>query len=363
MLDRRPEPFQCKSQPALPGTIHLTSWRAFVSRNFDVGITAASAEHGGGTTETWFFNAIKDKVSEGDLADITWTAFPRELQVKFPDDGPERWGRADSDRSLQEEYCEWEVVKKDGLLESAVFTTETPDYYNFLAFSDKALLLELYHKFVSSAVKIEDLIVNGSYDDANKWNLPRDGSGSIVHMGGNIFNTLGAAINLSAQATWPSVDANGAPITSEQELIACRRFGKAARHSDPHIGAQINSLVRNGKKVSFPGPVGLYIHKIDLTGFEMPNDEDPEELFIVERGSDDFKMRVKVQAPENANYSLSDVLVDGEPLEFGGQIAEKIRIRIRGMAIDAPKQAPEIPCDNPQLLFTPMKMTRQAITI
>lgn len=179
-------------------------------------------------------------------------------------------------------------------------------------------------------------------------------------MGINTANTLGAAINLTAEATWPSVDDAGNQITSEQELIRCRQFGKAARHSDPHIGAQINALVRAGNRVSFPGPVGLYIDSIDKSGIETPDGQNPDEIFHLQRGSEDFQMRIMVKAPEGAGYKLSDVLIDDESLEFGGQVAEKIRIRIRGLAVAAPQPAPDISCDS-QPLFAPMAQTRNVM--
>lgn len=349
--------------PGLTGELQgelLSQWQKFVSGRFNIGITVANAEYGDGPTDTWFFNALSEGVEEGDVANITWTAFPRVLQVQFPDNGPERWGRADRDRSLQEEYCEWEVVKNGNELESVTFTTEAPDYYGFLASADRSLLLSLYERFVGRKVDIGDLIVGGRYHDTNSWNVS-NGKGTIVHMGGNQFNTLGAAINLSAQATWPSIDKFGTPITSEQALILCRGFGKAARHSDPHIGSQINALVRAGNRVSFPGPVGLYIDSIDKSGFEMPSDQSPDELFELERGAEGFQMRVTVRVPSGAQYKLSDVLLDDEPLEYGGQIAEKMRIRIRGLASPTPIKAPEIPCDNPHFSIAPLHLTRAMI--
>jgi hypothetical protein len=350
--------------PGLTGDLQgklLSQWQKFVAGQFNIGIEVAKAEYGGEPTDTWFFNAISEGIEEGNIADITWTAFPRELQVRFPDDGPERWGRADQNRSLQEEYCEWEVVKNGDELESVTFTTETPEYFRFLASEDRTLLLKLYEELVGKKVNIDDLILEGKYHETNKWNVS-NGKGTIVHMGGNQANTLGAAINLSAQATWPSIDAHGNPITSEQALILCRRFGKAARHSDPHIGAQINALVRAGNRVSFPGPVGLYIDSIDKSGFEMPNGQSPDELFELERGTEDFQMRVTVRVPPGSQYKLADVLLDDEPLEYGGQIAEKIRIRIRGLAIPAPTPAPEIPCDNPHFSIAPLlHLTRSII--
>lgn len=321
----------------------LNDWRDFVDRLLERGVAVARKEANLGIRDTWFFNMIAEGIEDGVLADITWTAFPRRLQIQYPNDGPTRWKKADDNRGRQEEYCEWIAQKENNKLLSATFTTEVPDYYDFLARRDPKLLVNLYREFTGGEIDTAELVENGQYAFVNRYNEPS--GDTIIHMGCNSANTLGAAVALSAEATWPSVDASGNPITSEQGLIDCRSFGERVRHSDPHIGARINALVRAGNRVSFPGPVGLYIHDIDWGAFEMPDGSDPTNLLILERGTEGFMMRVKIAAPNNAPYSLSDVLVNGEPLQFASQIAEVMTIRIRGLAIPAASSAPEISCE------------------
>ena len=162
-----------------------------------------------------------------------------------------------------------------------------------------------------------------------------------MHMGqGN--NSLRAAMNLSARATWPVVSPAGVPLTSEQDVIAALRFGDAARHSDPHIGAQINELVRNGNEVGFADPVGLYIHDIDLTDFETPDGSSANALLRYTRGEPDFRIRAVFEAPPGATFTLGDVKVDDKAIRFGSQITEKVKIRIRGAARPANPRAPQL---------------------
>ena len=341
----------------------LAKWQATLSDMFESGVARAFREAQNTQSEVNFFNPLMTDLSNSSEVGISWTAFPKRLTTNFPDprDG---WRESDRRREAQEEYCEWTVVREPGspsIIKRIVFTTETPDYYDFLARHDRQLLLDVYRRFVSPTVQLDDLIVAGRYDALNRWNHPGSSGmdGTIMHMGGNSANTLGAAIALSAEATWPSIDEHGAPITAEQALIACRQFGDPARHSDPFIGAQVNQLVRLQKLVSLAAPVGLYIDDIDFSEFEIPSGLAPTDIFRIERGTEDFMMRVVFEAPIGSGFQLSDVKIGGESIAFGGQIAAKMRIRIRGLAIDAANLSTSIPCDGQFRPVAPLNASRR----
>ena len=341
----------------------LANWQSTVSAMFETGRQVAEFEASGQAAGSWFFNQVVEQIDDIAVADIAWTAFPKRLSGGAnPIVG---WREGDRRRSAQEEYCEWVVIHdpaNPSIVRKVVFTTETPDYYDFLSRSDRGLLLAIYREHVSPEVEFDDLLLGGRYSDFNQWNHPGQNGvdGTIMHMGGNRANTLGAAINLSAQATWPSVDQAGAPITGEQELIACRGFGDSVRHSDPFIGAQINQLARAGKKISFAGPVGLYIDSIDFSDFEIPDGIGVPDIFSITRGDEDFMMRVEFEMPPGSGLSLSDVEIGGEPIAFGSQIAEKMRIRVRGIAADVQEQAPSIRCDSGFRGFSAVTQSRGA---
>jgi hypothetical protein len=282
----------------------------------------------------WFFDAAAQGLDGTQAADIRWTAYPKKAKQA-------NWALIDQQRNAQEEYCEWEVARRDGKVIRVTFTTETEDYYRFLWHHATDRLLDLYHRFVAPEVKLEELGKDGEYDPHNGWNWPGPRRGALMHMG-QVNNTLQAAMNLTARATWPLVDVAGTPITSEQELIRALRFGDPARHSDPHIGAQVNELVRAGHEVSFADPVGLYIHEVDLADFELPDGGNPGTLMRQTRGEPGHALRIVFEAPAGASYLLEDVTVGGRKIRFGSQIAEKVQVRVRGAARRASESAPRL---------------------
>lgn len=313
----------------------LDAWTLKLAQDFAAEIEQTRDVPNPAQDRAWFFNAAAGGLANAQPLDIGWTAYPKKAS-------PSQHALVDDKRDLQEEYCEWEVARANGRVVRITFTTETPDYYAFLWDHDKPKLLELYRKHVSPAVRLQDLVdALGGYNPRNAWNWPMQNRGALMHMG-QPNNTLRAAMNLSAQATWPVVDAQGAPVTSEQGLIRALRFGDPARHSDPHIGAQINGLVRAGREVSFADPVGLYIDEIDLAGFELPGNAPAEQLMRVTRGEAGFMLRVVFEAPAGANFVLGDVKIDGRALRFGSQVAERIKVRVRGAARLADAAVPQL---------------------
>lgn len=321
-------------------------WQSELNTLFEEGIKRAKKEVSPPSSSAWMFNPINEGDTNTVQAKIKWNAFPKNLITSHASK-VRAWREGDKSRGNQDEYCEWEIIRNpnNNKITKITFTTETPDYFEFLFKNDKNLLLDIYHKYVSKNVKINDLTNgDGDYAKINKWNTPEivGKRGVLLHMIGP--NSYSAAINLSAEATWPSVNFSGNIITDEQQLIDCRGYGDRGRHSDPHIGAQVNSLVRQGNSISLDAPAGLYIDSIDLTGFEVPDNVDPNDLLTVVRGDDDNMLRVVFQAPKNANYELGDVKIDGTNIQFGGQIAEKVTIRITGLAKASTQQAPEVNC-------------------
>ncbi len=253
---------------------------------------------------TWFYNSVADGEAGAARLNVNWTAYPKLLSSTAAD-----YALADQDRQRQEEYCEWAVRHDASGPVEMVFSTETPDYYSFLFENDRALLLSLYHRFVGAHVTINDLVDGrGNYNVTNVHNVPGPGDtfGTIMHMGGNGANFYIAAIYLAAQASWPSIDGTGNPVTDEQSLIACRGFGVAHRHSDPFIGAQVNQQVRLSNAVSLGGPPGLYIDSVNFADITMPDGSDPISLFTIERGDDAHIMRLRVAVPAGAPAAPPD---------------------------------------------------------
>lgn len=324
----------------------IQAWRTALSGFFDAGVDVAKKESIPPSDKAWIFNPLTSGTADVTVADIRWNAFPKRLLDSF---GTKlaAWREGDRTRGRQEEYCEWEVVRDPATMDvvRVTFTTEVPEYYEFLMKQDSSKLLALYHRYVSDQVELDDLRVGNNYNPRNKWNMPElEGRrGVLMHMGFGP-NTLGAAINLAAEATWPSVDSNGNLITDEQGLIDCRGYGARERHSDPHIGAQVNALTRSGNEISFAGPTGLYIDSVDLSGFEAPEGVEARDLMRVVRGDQDHMMRIVFEAPSGSGFKLGDVKIDGNQIRFGGQIAEKLTIRVRAIARTVESAPPRITC-------------------
>jgi len=368
------------------------AWHEFVSRTFDVSIDSERAlvlKTDGKTAGTvQFYNpAIYDP--GGPLVEqaVTWNAFPKELLRRF---GRQRalveadrlWplsgyrGRYNSDlpeftshrptgvaqdvwyRPLVE-YCEWHVERDqlDGTIRRVSFTSEPPEYWQAMfgeelhvlgspdqpsiAFpGDPERVLALYRQLVSPDVQLDDLKVKtrfigaqgevfevGQYNPYNEWNTSR----GIVHLCAPP-NSLGAEIKLGADATVRYAGSSGEEVVHPDALICCAGFGGANRNSDPTIGATVNALARAGAMVTLMNPVGLYMDHIDTSGWELPGGIDPRDCVRIIRGSPRMIERLMVEVPPESGYALGHLRIGGQPLRYGGQLAECITVKLVGSA-------------------------------
>ncbi|HEX8369732.1 MAG TPA: hypothetical protein VF604_14395 [Pyrinomonadaceae bacterium] len=304
----------------------------------------------------FFFNELQHPETEnGSVASITWEGFPRYWILRFPNDEQQRWEASEKLYTsqgetfrYQDEYLEWRGVKKNGKLDKVVFTCEGPEYWEFIADADEQLLLSLYRKYVSPAVQLNDLFTgtgtNRQYNRSNKWNTT-DGIAHLTHPA----NTLGAEINLAARASVLRKKGNVDPVTDTHDLVCCSGFGVESRFSDPTIGAAVNSFVRQGFSVTLNNPIGLYIRKLDTSGIEVPEGYQIRDFWKVIRGDKDKGMilRAEFGVPDGADFSLEDVIVGGNPLKLGAQLAELVEMVIYGKAFKLENALPaSVTCEN-----------------
>jgi len=334
------------------------------------------------------YNMIDRPADDAAHALIPWNGFPRKFALRWPTDVERRWRTAetvvDADmdgRSAaffrrqgggfvnarlpfrdQDEYCEWHTFRDpaSGAIERIVFTSENPEYWQHLAETDEDRLLQLYRQLVSSNVARDDLFFNedvfrpevrngqtlavnqnGRYNPLNRWNT----HAGIVHLT-HPANSLGAEVALAADATILRRGAGGDLVTDDGNLICCAAYGGVNRSSDPTIGGRINELVRGGNAVTINDPIGLYIGDIDFQPIEPPGGIAAADCWRVVRGNAADKMILRAQfaLPEGSGFALEDVLVGGEPLRFGAQLAELVTIVIHGRAIAVAGQAPTEEC-------------------
>jgi hypothetical protein len=371
----------------IPG--QLDQWSHAVSAWFrsaiDAQEEALTITEGGveKTQECQYFDQVDSKWPAGPYLDqdIVWNAFPGN---QF-----HRWGRAyaliaadhvlplnqywEYPRELwqrdghslyyrpQDEYCEWRVERdSDGRIVRVTFTSEPPEYWQALHgdsldaeggdrslkfHGDPWLLLDLYRTYVSEEVQLEDLRCQhdiyfngatpvyrkGEYNPYNRWNTT-DGIMHLTHPS----NTLGAEIRLGADATVLWHHPGDQRIESNPDaIIALGQLGGNNRCSDPTIAGSVNQLAALGFGITLADPVGLYMDHLDMTGWTIRvggRDEpvDPD-WFQVQRGTAKLIERAVFAVPTDVG-TVSDIMIGGEPIRYGGQLAERMTVKLVGRA-------------------------------
>ncbi|OQW33439.1 MAG: hypothetical protein A4E19_03300 [Nitrospira sp. SG-bin1] len=311
-----------------------------------VGITVADAEK-----HVRFFSPASHsptiKLTE---TNVPWRAFPIRFGsptaaiLKFVDEPQRQEDDFGLIRPLrpQDEYCEWQVFRNSAKrIVRVVFTSEPPEYYNFLynpgvpALTKFArdLLVKLYQERCGTkAITLADLEItvggDTKYDPGNKWN-----NDFCVHLQ-HPANTLGAQIDIAARAAVIRSDASGMLITNVKTLIGCDDFGDPNRQSDPAIGDNVNKLARENRFLTLENPVGLYMTELDTAGWTTPDKADAQTFWKVLKGktnTDKAKnmiVRAEFAVPAGKGYSVSDIKIGGVPIEFGSQIAGHVKMRL-----------------------------------
>lgn len=320
------------------------AWNTYISWSFDQNIQALTDA---GLNPQFYDPTAVDTPDNRASDEITWIGFPRLISLKHPDDDRAAWQEADtpsaSGERPQDEYLEWFVERSGNKVTRVTFTCEGPEYWEALAQGyptdydgpkdpavkgDTDTLLALYRQFVNPSVQLGDLFdSSGKYNRLNKWNASR----GAMHLNQR-NNTLGAEINIAAQATIPRNNKAGQLITDADALIRCARFGQPGRASDPTIGDHVNSLARDGYRITLQNPVGLYIAGINTAGFITPNGSDAQQYFKVVRNPAGMTVRAVFEVPASQGFAVGDITIDGQAIEYGGQIAEHITMKLTGLA-------------------------------
>jgi hypothetical protein len=364
--------------PGLP-----EAWHAFINAYFESNLYGSQGAlpelraWNRSDADLRFFNPASMPVPAGaQSANVFWTALPTSYDARFGGDTQKLHRFLDKPKAsrerLQDEYCEW-VVQRDALgrIMRIIFTSEPPDYYQFLYDGEfgvppaktRKLLVELYRRRCgTSKVKLADLVRDGSYDWNNAWN-----GSHALHMNQR-NNTLGAQINIVARAS--ILRQRGKKlITDARALIECAQYGDPERQSDPAIGAAVNQAARGNRFITLENPVGLYMTGLDTSGWTAPDGSDPQSFWNVRAGiasADPSKamiVRAELAVPADKSYTLSDVEIGGVPIAFGAQVAAHIQVRVGvivspGDALPPPRP---IGCtgEKPRPLEPPVKIRRR----
>ena len=157
-------------------------------------------------------------------------------------------------------------------------------------------------------------------------------------------NNLIAAIVLAAQATVLRHDAQGEPVTSAMALVRCGRLGEPRRNSDPQIAAAVNDAAATGAEISLQDPFGLYIDRLLVGGLARPDGGDPAEFWTIERGTPEHTLRASYAVPPGHGFRVGDMTADGRPIEFGAQLADRVRVRLTAVVRPAGHLPERQPC-------------------
>jgi hypothetical protein len=176
----------------------------------------------------------------------------------------------------------------------------------------------------------------GTYNPFNRWNTT-DGMMHLTHPA----NTLRGEFRVAGGASVRRRDGGGQQVVDPEQLVCCSGFGDPNRSSDPTIGAAVNGFARAGLSVSLADPVGLYISELALDGFTGPAGEEVAAAWQVDRGSREERriLRARFEVPAGLGFAVDQVLLDGDPIRFGGQIVDRIQMVLTGIAkqlVDGP---------------------------
>jgi hypothetical protein len=307
------------------------AWSRWISDNFDRARAGRPDLYDFDGPREQFFNPQRlDFAPDKQALDISWTAFPRNVTVSSIGDR-QRWKKAEGSRDLQDEYCEWSVTRDSatGKITKVTFTCEGPEYWEFLAHQAPDVVLNLYRMFIGPHVERSDLFTSdGAYNPRNRWNsTTTDGAMHLIQ----VNNSLSAEIELAAGSSVVRV-IDGRTLTEERELIKCGQYGGIERHSDPHIGAMVNSLTRQKAEVTLENPVGLYFNDLSTAGWQAPDGSDPKGYWKYTRGSQGKFVRAIYEVPPSTGFAVGDITINGRLIEFGAQIADFISIKLTGVA-------------------------------
>ena len=385
IVERFAPPAYLSDFDSIPG--QREQWHKAVSYWFDSSIELNASEVHPGPFQ--FYNPAR--FNPGGIVveqAVTWNAFPKELlrlfgREKALKEADKLWtldryfsvlGGVEMDRREyltlvkqrfrpQTEYCEWRVDRdgKTGPIRRVTFTSEPPEFWfalfgNRLPFDppkykftgDRKAVRANYENFVGQKVPVNDLIashdilmpqsggqrlaIKNQYNIYNKWNTT-DG---IVHLCAPP-NFLVGEIELGSDAAIVRKNRSGRLLVEPEALVCCAGFGGPNRNSDPTIGAAVNAAARLGAFVTLKDPVGLYMDHIDLSGWELSDGKGVASCVHIVRGTPGMIERLVIEVPRNRGLTVSDITIGGEPIKYGGQIAECVTVKLIGIAT-LPKQ-------------------------
>jgi hypothetical protein len=310
-----------------------------------------------GVSSQFYDPTKKDTPTNHQVAIIDWPAFPKLVKDAFPNNEEKAWRTAEengavSRRRYQDEYLEWHVLRNAaGKITRVSFTCETTQYFAFLARRAPQKLVEIYRGLVDPAVKDQvDLAgltnATGSYEPLNRFNTDH-GAAHLIQTNNNLY----AEVQIAAQACILRRTAQGAPITDSDALIRCSQYGAPGRASDPKIGFTVNAQARLGQAITLCDPVALYITRWSSAGWLKPDGTQVGDYWRLVRGigpvasgEPAMGLHLVYEVPAAEGFVVGDIRSAGAPIEWGGQIAERINVGLYAILWPGQFQNPSFRC-------------------
>jgi hypothetical protein len=60
-----------------------------------------------------------------------------------------------------------------------------------------------------------------------------------------------------------------------------------------------------------------------------PDGVDAARFWKIERGDPEHTLRARFEVPRNRDYVVGDITIGGRPIEFGGQIADRVPVWVK----------------------------------
>lgn len=315
-----------------------------------------------------------------------WGAFPQRVErltpwaslAPLPDDPDGRWRAADhhgledyqdpptfidqhgqplestllETRDRQDEYLEWTVRRDaDGKMIRAIFVAEGYDYFAALFDSQPETVVDLYRELAEdNSITIDDLRAPGGV-----FVKTNTGQETVAKVGGfnprNRSNIEPGIVHLSHRANSLSAEVNLAGVSAlirhgvgstqaiddadAEKLLCCSRGGEPNRNSDPLISQQAYRLALANHRYTLSDPIGLYIAGVAEQRIRLPDGTTPvpREWWTVVRGNGLWTnasrvLRLEFSIPRNEHLTLNDLLIDGLPIRYPGQLASLLSMHL-----------------------------------
>lgn len=258
-----------------------------------------------------------------------------------------RHGRAraldslDDERTLQEEYVEWRVVRsRGGAIARVEFTTELVDYWRVLATHEPERTLELVGSLTRTGARprevygVRDPAALAAPERRRAFDETMLESGSPLNDGrrGICFmvhpsNDLLSLVRLAAAATHPITARDPEtrarrPATANEAIPSLDGAAVAGRASDPVLVERLIRLAHQRRLTALDDPVGVYIAGVERTRLRTRDGaEVPAGWFALSRG----RQRLVLEIPAGRG-PLVDTTTERQ-VDRGGQIAELVQLR------------------------------------